>query len=117
MSSKFLRSDTNRFSRIGKNRRKLQKWRRGRGKSNKMRLGRAGHATVPKVGFRTAKNEAHKVQGLMPKLVHNLEELKSLTKNEGAILARVGSRKKIELIKAADEMKIKILNLGKGAKK
>ena len=109
---KFLRVDTNRFSRIGKNRRKLQKWRRARGKSNKLRLGRAGYAAVPKVGFRTSRNESGKIKGLVPKLVHNLNELISLTKDEGAIIARVGARNKLEIIKRADELKIKILNLG-----
>jgi large subunit ribosomal protein L32e len=112
MPLKFLRVDTCRFSRLGKNRRKLQKWRRARGKSNKLRLGRAGYPVVPKVGFKTSKKEAGLVQGLIPKLVHNLRELESLGKNEGAILARIGAKKKLELIKKADEMKIKILNLG-----
>jgi large subunit ribosomal protein L32e len=112
MKHRFLRVDTQRFSRIGKNRRKLQKWRRPRGKSNKLRLGRAGYAATPKVGFKTARKDSGKVKGLMPKLVHNLNELNALTKNEAAILARVGARKKLELIKKADELKIKILNLG-----
>ena len=109
---KFIRPDTVRFLRLGKKRRKLQKWRRVRGKSNKMRLGRAGYSTVPKVGFKMPKKEAGKVFGLIPKLVHNLNELQALTKNEAAILARIGARKKLELIKKAEELKIKILNLG-----
>ena len=109
---KFIRPDTFRFSRLGKNRRKLQKWRRVRGKSNKMRLGRAGYSVVPRVGFKTPKKEAGKIKGFMPKLVHNLSELQTLTKDEAAILARVGAKKKLELIKKADELKIKILNLG-----
>lgn len=112
MSHKFLRSDTNRFLRLGKKRRKLQKWRRARGKSNKLRLGRAGYPSVPKVGFRTARKEAGKINGFTPRLVHNLNELQSLGKNEVAILARIGARKKLELIKKAEEMKIKILNIG-----
>lgn len=112
MQRKFLRSDTERFSRLGKGRRKLRKWRRARGKSNKMRLGRAGHPSVPKVGFGTPRKEAHKVQGLIPKLVHNIKELESLGKNNAAIIARVGARKKLELIKKADELKIKVTNLG-----
>jgi len=112
MSRKFLRSDTCRFLRIGKKRRKLQKWRRARGKSNKIRLGRVGCPSMPKVGFKTPRKTAGKVQGLTPKLVHNVAELEKLTKNDIAILARIGARKKLELIKKADELKIKIMNLG-----
>ena len=113
MQKVFVRSDTNRFSRLGKGRRKLRKWRRARGKSNKMRLNRAGYSSVPKVGFGTPRKEAHKVGGLIPKLVHNLKELEALGKNHAAIIARVGARKKLELIKKADELKIKVINLGK----
>ena len=116
MPKRFLRIDTCRFSRLGKNRRKLQKWRRVRGKSNKMRLGRAGYAKVPKVGFKTSRKEAGKVSGLVPRLVHNMTELESLGKDNIAILARIGARKKLEMIKRADELKIKILNLNKGSK-
>lgn len=108
----FLRPDTQRFSRLGKNRKKLQKWRRVRGKSNKMRLGRAGYPPVPTVGFKKARKESGKVQGLMPQLVHNIAELEKLTKNNIAIIARIGARKKLELIKRAEELKIKIANLG-----
>ncbi len=113
---KFLRADTCRFLRIGKKRRKIQKWRRPRGKSNKMRLGRAGYPAVPKVGFKTPKSEAHRVQGLIPKVVHNLKEIESLGKENAAILARVGAKKKLEMIKKAEELKIKIINLGRNKK-
>src|SRR3990170_6708082 len=112
MKHKFLRPDTFRFSRLGKNRRKLQKWRRVRGKSNKMRLGRAGYSVVPAVGFKSPRKEAGKIDGLTPKLVHNLSELQAVGKNEGVILARIGARKKLELIKKAEELKIRIFNLG-----
>ena len=109
---KFVRPDTFRFSRLGKNRRKLQKWRRVRGKSNKLRLGRMGYPVVPTIGHKGPRKDAGKVKGLMPKLVHNLAELQDIGKNEGAILARIGAKKKLELIKKAEELKIKILNLG-----
>ncbi len=112
MKHRFLRPDTKRFSRLGKNRRKLQKWRRVRGKSNKMRLNRAGHASVPKVGFKTMRSESGKVKGMIPKLVHNLQELNALGKDEAAIIARIGAKKKLEIVKEAEKAKIKILNLG-----
>jgi large subunit ribosomal protein L32e len=112
MSRKFLRVETCRTLRLGKLRRKLQKWRRPRGKSNKIRLGRFGYPLSPKVGFKTPKAQAGRVQGLFPILVHNVTELQRLTKNQAAILARVGARNKLEMIKKADELKIKILNLG-----
>lgn len=112
MNRRFIRPDTCRFSRMGKNRRKLQKWRRVRGKSNKIRLNRRGYSSAPKVGFKTEKSKAGKVNGLIPRLIHNIDELRALGKNEAAILARIGARKKLELIREAEKSKIRILNLG-----
>jgi len=113
MPRQFVRVDTCRYSRLGKGRRKLQKWRRPRGKHNKVRLKRFSYPVSPVVGFKTPKSEAGKLMGLAPMLVHNVAELQSLdNKKQIAIIARVGARKKIEIMKKADELKIKIANAG-----
>jgi large subunit ribosomal protein L32e len=112
MARQFLRAETFTLSRLGRTRKKLRKWRRPRGKSNKIRLGRAGNPVGVSVGFKTPRKEAGRIFGLIPKLVHNIKELESLTKENVAILARVGARKKLEIIKKADELKIRITNLG-----
>ncbi len=112
MAKRFIRVDTVTYSRLGKNRRKLQKWRRPRGKQNKVRLCRAGYFAMPSVGFRSQRKETGKIQGLVPKLVHNVSELSALAKNNIAIIARVGARKKIEMLKKAEELKIRVLNIG-----
>lgn len=116
MTRQFLRVDTVKYSRLGKGRRKLRKWRRPRGKQNKVRLCRAGYPVMPSIGFKTPRNLSGKIEGLTPKLVHNINELASLAKNEIAIIARVGAKKKMEMLKKADELKIKILNIGKNKK-
>jgi large subunit ribosomal protein L32e len=108
----FVKKEIYSFSRLGRTRKKLRKWRRPRGKSNKIRLGRSGNPVGVAVGFKTPRKELGRVMGLIPKLVHNIRELESLTKDNVAILARVGARKKLEIIKKADELKIKISNLG-----
>lgn len=112
MFKKFLRSDTTRLKRLGSHRRKLQRWRRPRGTHNKIRRKRFGYPGLPLVGRRTAKSEAYKIEGLNPILVHNLSELQNFDKNTGIIIARIGAKKKLELIKKAQELKIKIFNLG-----
>lgn len=113
---KFLRSDTFRHLRLGKKRRKLQKWRAPRGRHNKLRKKRAGHPATPSIGYGTPRKDSGKVLGLKPVLVHNMAELSAIKKDEAAILAKVGAKKKLGLIKHADQMKIKILNLGGKAK-
>lgn len=107
----FLRADTFRHLRLGKKRRKLQKWRRPRGHHNKLRLKRFSHPVQPGVGFGTEKKYAGKVNNLIPSLIYNLQELSNINPQMHAvILARVGAKKKLELIKKAHELQFTILN-------
>ena len=117
MSRKFLRVDTAIHLRLGARRPKMQKWRRPRGKQNKIRLKRAGYMKMPRIGFKTARKDSGKIKGLVPKLVHNVQELQNITKDNIAIIARVGAKKKMEILKKAEELKIKILNAKAGGNK
>ena len=112
MSKKFVRRDASRYSKIGKNRKKLQKWKKPKGRDNKMRLKRKSYPAVVSIGYKKPKKESGKIDNKKIVLVHNLKELKNLDKNSIAILAKIGAKKKLELIKKASELKIKILNLG-----
>lgn len=101
-----------RRSNLGKKRRKLRKWRRPTGRHSKMRQQRKSYPARPTVGHKTARKDSGKIHGLKPILVHNLTQLSKLDKNSAAILARIGAKKKLELIKYATEKNIKIINLG-----
>jgi ribosomal protein L32E len=48
--------------------------------------------------------------------VLNVEGLESVGKENIVIIGKVGAKKKMEIIKKATELKLKILNLGKGVK-
>ncbi len=109
---RFLRSDTMRHLRLGKRRRKLQKWRRPRGHHNKIRLHRFGYPVAPRVGFGSPRKKIATIKGLQPLLVHNVEEVSKATKNMILIIARVGAKKKLDIIKKAQEMQLPIANLG-----
>ncbi len=113
MPRQFLRADTFRYRRIGKNRAKLQKWRRPRGKHNKLRLKRTGHPACPSVGYRTERAKAGKISGFKPILITNLKELEKISKDNAIIISkRIGAKNKFEIIKIAEGKKIEILNLG-----
>ncbi len=116
MKTRFVRVDTHRHSRLGKGRPKLQKWRRPRGKHNKTRLKRFSYPIQPEIGFGTPRATSGRVKGLLPVLVNNIQELQKLSKNNIAIISRrIGAKKKIEILKKATEMNLKIAN--EGAKK
>ncbi len=80
---------------------------------NKIRLQRKGFPPMVKIGYRGPSA----VRGLHPSgyeevIVHNVEELERLDpKRQAARIARtVGRRKRVEIIKKAEELGIRVLN-------
>lgn len=107
----FIRRDSTRYSKIGKNRKKLQKWRRPKGRDNKMRLNRKSYPAKVKVGYKSSKRDSGKIDGKVPVVVYNLSDLERLGKENIAIIAKVGAKKKLEMIKHADEKKVRVINV------
>ncbi|MBX4211848.1 50S ribosomal protein L32e [Candidatus Pacearchaeota archaeon] len=112
MSKRFVRTDSNRFLKLGKKRKKGRVWRRAKGIHSKIRRRRRGYPAIPIIGYGTPRATAGTIQGKKPVLVHNLDEMKNLGKDSIIIIARVGARKKLMIIKKAEEMKIPISNIG-----
>jgi large subunit ribosomal protein L32e len=108
---KFLRRDASRFSKFGKGRGKKAKWKKPNGRDNKMREKRKGYQAVVSIGYRTDKDNRGKLEEKTPVTVFNVEDLKKVGKENIAILGKVGTRKKQEIAKEAEKLKIKIKNL------
>ena len=115
MSKRFVRQESHRHSRLGKKRKKLQVWRKPKGRDSKIRLKVRGRPESPTVGHKSPRKELHKIKGHSVVLIHNMRELFSLREGSSALLARIGARKKIEIIEEAKKKKITILNV-EGAK-
>ena len=106
---KFIRQDYMRHPRIGKLRRKLQKWRKPKGRHSKMREYRKSYPVSPSVGYGSPRKEIGKISGKTPILVHNMNDLSKLKQEHLAIISsKVGARKRLDIIKKAQEMKIQI---------
>ena len=106
---RFIRQESWRYVRIKEN------WRRPRGKDSKMRLKKKGYPKMPTIGYRTPKLvRGRHPSGFVEVLVHNVEEVKKLVsdpdKQAIRIAATVGRRKRLEIIKYADEHGIRVLN-------
>ncbi len=104
----FIRQEAHRHKRLG------EKWRRPKGRHSKMRLKWKEKPPVVEIGYRSPKA----VRGLHPSrledvLVYNVKDLEKLNpETQGArIASTVGKRKKIEIIKRAKELGIRILNI------
>lgn len=108
---KFLRRVWQRYSKLGKGRRKIQKWRKPTGRDNKMREKRKGVPVVVSIGYK----QGEKVRGLLKEkkkvLVRNVKDLDKVGKNEIAVIGKVGMKKKMEIAKKAKEKKVEIYNL------
>jgi len=116
MAKKFLRQDHMRHSRLGKRRKKLQKWKSPKGRHSKMRQARRGYPKSPTVGYRSPRNERGKFNGKKLALIHNIKELEKVDKNIAIIIARVGAKKRKEIIEKAKIMNIEVINMPKEGK-
>ena len=110
MSKDFQRQDFMRSHKLGKKKGKV-KWRKPKGRHSKMRKRRKSYPKIVLIGYKTSKKNSGKVNSLNPILIHNARELNNVKKNQIAILARIGSKKRMELIKLAQEKNIVIQNL------
>lgn len=108
---KFLRRVWMRYSKLGRGKKKKQKWRRPRGRDNKMREKQRGYPRTVSIGYGNKKSLRGNIKGLNPIKIQNVTELEQLKENDIVILGKVGMKKKIEIAKRAKDKKIKIINL------
>jgi large subunit ribosomal protein L32e len=89
------------------------KWRAPRGSTSKLRRKERSHGRNPNAGYGAPKNLRFlHPSGMREVLIHNSNELQKIdAKKEAARIATgVGKKKRIEISKKAEEMKIRILN-------
>jgi len=104
---KFLRSSAHAYKRIG------MKWRKPRGVHSKLRRREKGKGFHPNVGWGAPKylKWLHP-SGFEEILVSNLKQLEKINPQKQAVKIShtIGKKKRMIILKKADEMKIKVLN-------
>lgn len=103
---KFLRTSSHIFKRLG-GKKKKQKWRRPRGRHNKLREKIRGKPIRPVIGFKKAEKAKTKL-----KMVYCLGDIRNVKKGESVLLAKLGRRKRKMFIEKLKKEGVKILNLG-----
>jgi large subunit ribosomal protein L32e len=111
MAKKFLRRIWMRYSKLGKGKKKKQKWRKPKGRDNKMREKRRGYPKTVSIGYGNNKKTKGKIENKKPIIIYNVEDIAKIKPENIAIIGRIGKRKKAEIVKIAEERKIKIYNL------
>lgn len=104
---KFVRQSAIAYKRLD------EKWRKPRGRQSKLRVREKSHGHLVAVGWRAPKA----LRGLHPSgfreiLVHNPQQLQNIDPKIFAvrIAHTVGKRKRQEILKKVEELKIKVLN-------
>jgi large subunit ribosomal protein L32e len=88
-------------------------WRKPRGRQSKIRAKLKGKLKMPTVGYRAPKRLRYlHPSGFKEVLVHNVNELLKVDpkKEVVRISSKVGKKKRNEILKKAEELKIKVLN-------
>jgi len=104
---KFRRQKASQLKRL------QESWRRPKGMDSKMRLGKKGRPPTPEVGYRKPKEvRGIHPSGLVEVLVNNPNDVRKIDRERHAvrISARVGRRKREEILKVAEELGVKVLN-------
>ena len=94
-----------------------EKWRKPKGRQSKLRKQVKGRPKLPKIGFRTPKEERGLIkigEKLMrPVMIRNIKDLKKVNPKEeiGIVASSVGKKKRNEIAKEAEKLGIRLLNL------
>lgn len=103
----FVACESWRYKRI------RERWKKPTGIDNKMRKRVKGWPKLVKIGYGSYKPARYlHPSGYRDVIIHNIDELLKLDKNNDAarIGATVGKRKRLAIIKKAKELDIKVLN-------
>jgi|TARA_B100001971_G_C18221238_1_gene557350 ribosomal protein L32E len=114
---KFFRRDWNKKIKLGSTVKKNRKWRGAKGRQNKIRLNRKGYSGRPKIGWGNNSSLKGLLNGLEAVRIENLKDLENIGKRQGIVIGRVGKKKRELIISKAKEMKVRILNRYRVAKR
>ena len=113
MTKGFFRRTWNRYSKLGKGRRKKKVWRRPTGRDNKIRERRKGYPARVSVGYGGNGKSKGRIKDRIPFLVNNFRDMEKVGENHIIIIGKTGKKKKTELIKLAGEKNVPVYNAGK----
>lgn len=97
-----------------------EEWRKPRGRQSKLRREKKGRWAVPKIGYGTPKAEENSIpyrnERRFPVMISNLKDLEKINPKTDVcvVSSSVGTKKAIELLSKAQEMKVPVKNLKLG---
>ena len=108
---KFQRTRGKALPKLGSRQKSKQKYRKATGRHNKIREKRKNRPRRVEIGYRTEGKTRGLIMDKKTVVVNNLKDLNKVGKEEIMVVGRIGDKKKIELVNAAKEKGIGILNV------
>ncbi|MFH1500689.1 MAG: eL32 family ribosomal protein [archaeon] len=102
---KFLRRNWKNYARLGKGRKKMQKWRKPKGRDNKMREKVRGKSGIVSIGHKNKNSNEKRIT------IRTLAEAQKINKGQVVNLGKMGKKKKIEIARIATQKNFIIQNL------
>ena len=107
----FQRTKFYAYVKLGKKHKKLRKYRRATGRHNKIRQKWRGKTPMVQIGYKNRCATRGLINDKTPILVHNVNELSNVLKDNIIIIAKTGDRNKLEIAKEAVKRNMEIANL------
>lgn len=87
-------------------------WRKPRGIHSKIRLSKAGHPVLPRVGYGKKKQQKFLIKDKIPIKVNNLNDIKKISEGNIIIISgKLGLRKKIQVLEAINKSNLPIFKI------
>jgi len=107
----FQRTKFRAYVKLGKGQKSKQRYKKANGRHNKTRQKWKSRPRMVEIGYRNKVDTRMLINGKMPVLVKTLADLKKMTKENIAIIGKIGMKAKVELIKEAEKQGIEMENI------
>lgn len=108
---KFQRTKFRAYVKLGKGQKSKRKYRRATGRHNKTRQQWKSRPARVEIGYKNKADIRGLIKGKVPVVIKSIKDLKNIGEKQIAIVGKVGAKRKTELAKEAEKLKIEILNL------
>lgn len=103
----FLRRKWSKYSKFGSGGRpNKRKWRKPKGRDNKMREKNKGYPPVVSIGYRTKKTERMNFP-----VIRTIRDLEKVEKGVIVVIGKIGMKKKLEIVEKAKSMNLIVQNI------
>jgi large subunit ribosomal protein L32e len=107
----FHRTKFYAYVKLGSRQKSMRKYKRSGGRHNKTRQKWRSRPPMVEIGYKNQCSTSGLVQDKIPILVGNMKDLDKVGKNNIIIIAKIGNKLKLEIVKKAQEKKMEIFNL------